>query len=78
MTRKKIIDPLQELRQRWWDKTGYEMPESIASLPIDKVQRAVEWTEQGMTVAVPVERQQQKPAESSADSMMDWDRQSEF
>jgi hypothetical protein len=44
---------IQQLHLRWHKKTGEDMPLNIASLPIDRIRRAVELTEKGITVAVP-------------------------
>lgn len=67
---------IQKLHLRWHNKTGEDMPQSIASLPIEKIRRAVDLTEQGITVAVP---RSYAPASSSVDtdsSLRDWDGES--
>ena len=50
---KKPLTELQKLHLRWHKKTGEDMPANIASLPLDKIRRAVELTEKGITVVVP-------------------------
>ncbi len=67
--------PLEKLQLRWRKKTGEEMPESIACLPIGRVLIAVERTEDGETVfvpGVPVLR------DVSETSMKGWDHDSEY
>ena len=44
---------IQKLHLRWHKKTGEDMPVQIAALPLDKIRRAVELTEKGITVVVP-------------------------
>ena len=66
-------DELTKLLDRWQEKTGEPMPCSILRLPIDRIRRAVELTEAGVTVFVPFENVT-VPADNS-DSMADWDRQ---
>ena len=66
---------LQKLHLRWHNKTGEDMPLSIARLSLDKIRRAVELTEQGVTVgvsygAVPM-------LEKPESSMREWDHSDE-
>ncbi len=71
---------IQKLHRRWHDKTGEDMPANIASLPIDQIRKAVDWTERGITVVVP------KPSLTSCNedgfgqesSMRNWDKDSEY
>ena len=67
------MSEIQKLHLRWHKKTGEDMPVDIAKLPLDRIRRAVELTEKGITVAVP--KYSLPPAEPDEDSMMDWDRQ---
>ena len=67
---------IQKLHLRWHKKTGEDMPANIASLPIDRIRRAVELTEQGITVAVPREFVSVESTASSDDSLRDWDGES--
>lgn len=73
----RILTPLEKLQQRWRNKTGEEMPESIAELPISQVLTAVEMTEDNKTVFVP-------PAVSKTvavrddESMQWWDKHGEL
>jgi len=64
---------IQQLHLRWHNKTGEDMPLDIAKLSLDRIRRAVELTEKGITVAVP--KYSPPPAETVEESMMDWDRQ---
>jgi hypothetical protein len=63
---------LEKLRARWLVKTGEEMPDEIASLPLDRIRKAVTWREAGVMVGVPKLLTQ---ADVDDSSMMDWDRQ---
>lgn len=63
-----------KLQHRWQAKTGDPMPVSIASLPLDRIRRAV-LTEAGQTVFVP---SCPVAAESVADGIRYWDKDSEF
>lgn len=65
--------PLEKLLARWQRKTGEPMPESIARLPIDQVQAAVELTESGATVFVPAAVVEVKDGFGCGDSMREWD-----
>ena len=65
---------LQNLHLRWHNKTGEDMPIEIASLPIDRIRRAVELTEAGITVVVPREIAA-APAPESESSLRDWDEE---
>jgi hypothetical protein len=67
---------IQKLHRRWHDKTGEDMPTSIANLPIDRIRRAVELTEKGITVAVPRECVSVESTAGSDDSLRDWDGES--
>jgi len=67
---------IQKLHLRWHKKTGEDMPKEIASLPIEKIRRAVELTEKGITVVIP--KAVQPMAEVAADSMMQWDSHGEL
>lgn len=52
------------------------MPANIANLPLDRIRRAVELTEKGITVVVPKET---TPVVSDGgDSMAEWDSHKEF
>jgi len=66
---------LAQLQRRWQKKTGERMPDAIAALPLEKVQRAVELVESGATVVVP--RARRVVEEEPQSSMMDWDRHKE-
>ena len=68
-----VVSEIQKLHLRWHKKTGEDMPLDIAKLPLDRIRRAVELTEKGITVAVP--KYSPQPAETVEESMMDWDRQ---
>ena len=67
---------LQKLHLRWHNKTGEDMPNEIVSLPIEKIRRAVELTEKGITVVIP--KSVEPVAEVAADSMMEWDSHGEL
>ena len=66
---------LDSMKARWKQKTGEEMPDDIASLTVHQIMRAVELTEQGITVVVP--KAVEPVAADDGDSMADWDRQDE-
>jgi hypothetical protein len=67
---------LQKLHLRWHDKTGEDMPQEIASLPIEQIRKAVDWTERGITVAVPRSCVSVESTAGSDDSLRDWDGES--
>lgn len=67
---------IQKLHLRWHKKTGEDMPANIALLPIDRIRRAVELTEKGITVAVPRECVSVESTAGSDDSLRDWDGES--
>jgi hypothetical protein len=67
---------VQKLNLRWHNKTGEDMPANIASLPIDQMRKAVDWTERGITVVVPRECVSVESTASSDDSLRDWDGES--
>lgn len=67
---------LKDLKARWLEKTKEPMPEAIARLPIDKVIRAVELTEEGNVVVVP--RDPVRIQEVQPSSMMQHDKHGEF
>lgn len=67
---------LQKLHLRWHDKTGEDMPANIASLPIEQMRKAVDWTERGITVAVPRECVSIQSSADSNGSLRDWDGES--
>jgi hypothetical protein len=69
--------PLEKLQQRWRKKTGEDMPEAIAQLPISRVLTAVEMTEDGQTVFVPAALPRTVAVRDEG-SMMDWDRHGEL
>ena len=66
---------LDSMKARWKQKTGEEMPDDIALLPIDRIRRAVELTEKGITVVVP--KAVEPVAADDGDSMMEWDSSDE-
>jgi hypothetical protein len=66
---------LDSLKARWKQKTGEDMPDNIASLPLDRIRRAVEMTEKGITVVVP---KAVVAVEAAEESMVAWDRHKEF
>jgi hypothetical protein len=63
---------LEALKARWLVKTGEEMPDEIASLPMERIRKAVTWREAGVMVGVP---KALEPVEEDESSMVDWDRQ---
>jgi len=68
---------LKEYKQRWKDKTGEPMPEAIAKMPLDVIERKLRLVESmdGVFVVPP----QLTPVISDAgDSMADWDSHKEF
>jgi len=67
---------LNQLQRRWQKKTGERMPDSIAALPLEKVQRAVELVESGATVVVP--RARRVVEEEEVSSLQQWDKHGEF
>lgn len=67
---------LQQLYLRWHKKTGEDMPLNIASLSLDRIRRAVELTEKGITVVIP--KAVEPMVEVAADSMMQWDKHGEL
>ena len=67
---------LKDLKAMWLEKTKEPMPEAIARLPIDRVIRAVELTEEGNVVVVPKEPVQVQEVQPS--SMMWHDKHGEF
>jgi hypothetical protein len=66
---------IQKLHLRWHKKTGEDMPANIACLPIEKIRKAVDWTEQGITVVVPRRYVAVQMVEES--SIMAWDQHGE-
>jgi hypothetical protein len=64
---------IQKLHLRWHNKTGEDMPVQIASLPIDRIRRAVELTEKGITVYVPRSCVSVESIADSNDSLSEWD-----
>ena len=69
------LTEIQELHLRWHNETGEDMPPEIACLPIEKIRKAVDWTERGITVVVPRECVPAAVAEES--SIMAWDQHGE-
>ncbi len=65
---------IQKLHLRWHEKTGEDMPTSIANLPIDCIRRAVELTEKGIVVAVP--RELAEASREPDSSIRYWDGES--
>ena len=65
---------IQNLHLRWHNKTGEDMPVEIASLPIERIRRAVELTEKGITVVVPREVRATSAPDSES-SLRDWDEE---
>jgi len=67
---------LTQLRRRWQAATGEPMPADIASLTLDRVQRAVALVESGTQVFVP--RVGPVAVAATAEgSMVDWDSHKE-
>lgn len=66
------------LHHRWHLKTGSQMPESIARLPIADVERAVLLTEEGVQVFVPSEPVEARDGIGYGDSMREWDSDSQW
>ena len=66
---------LETLKEQWLKADGSPMPDNIASLPLDRIRRAVDLTEKGITVVVPKTVAAVKVAE---ESMVAWDRHKEF
>jgi methyl coenzyme M reductase subunit D len=68
------MNELETLKDVWrLIDNGNEMPDDIASQPIELVRKAVHWLRQGIVVAVAKE-----PTEivaKAADVIADWDRQ---
>ena len=72
---------IQSLMQRWRKKNGHPMPIEIARLPIEKIRKAVRLTEAGDIVFVPKSLslgQPKQPIDLNDDSLMNWDRNSEY
>ena len=69
------MSEIQTLKRRWQKKTGEDMPDNIASLPLDRIRRAVDLTEKGITVVVP---KTVAAVEVAEESMVAWDRHKEF
>ena len=67
---------LKDLKARWLQKTKEPMPEAIAKMPMNKVMRAVELTEEGNVVVVP--KESGRVAEEQPSSMMEHDKHGEF
>ena len=65
---------IQKLHLRWHEKTGEDMPQAIACLPIEPIRKAVDWTERGITVAVP--REMAEASRESDSSIRYWDGES--
>lgn len=66
---------LQKLHLRWHEKTGEDMPLSIASLPLDRIRRAVALTEKGITVGV-LKSHSTVTENVEESSLRDWDGES--
>ena len=66
---------LKTLLFRWWNKTGEPMPIAIQRLSIDKIRTAVERTEAGEIVFVPVSVERDMVDNGS---MMAWDKHGEY
>lgn len=72
---------IQKLHLRWHEKTGEDMPANIASLPIDQIRKAVDWTERGITDAMPkasLTPSQDVDRVDQESSMRNWDKDSEY
>ena len=67
---------LTQLRKRWQTATGEPMPADIASLTLDRVQRAVALVESGTQVFVPRVGPEAVAAVPEG-SMVDWDKHKE-
>lgn len=67
---------IQKLHLRWHNSTGEDMPIEIASLPIERIRKAVEWTEKGITVVVPRECVSADSMPDPDCSLRDWDGES--
>ena len=66
---------IDELKERWLEKTGDVMPVEIQRLSIEKIRTAVTRTENGETVFVPKVTHR---AVDSDESMQFWDRHGEL
>jgi hypothetical protein len=69
-------DEFTKLLDRWQKKTGEQMPRSISRLSLDLIRKAVELTEAGNHVIVPVAPISAKVIEH--DSITNWDKHGEF
>jgi len=66
---------VEELKARWKEKNGYEIPEWILKHPIELIRKAVHWSDKGIIAAMP----QRREVEQSVDeSMMAWDSHGEL
>jgi hypothetical protein len=70
------MTPLEKLQARWLKKTGEQMPDSIARLPIGRVLIAIELTEAGEHVFVPGVPVTSNRANDI--SLMEWDCASNY
>lgn len=66
---------IDELKERWRQKTGETMPVEIQRLSIEKIRTAVMRTENGETVFVPKVTHREV---DSNESMQFWDRHGEL
>lgn len=66
---------IDELKERWLEKTGETMPVEIQRMSIEKIRTAVTRTLNGETVFVPKVTHREVHAD---ESMMEWDKHGEL
>ena len=69
-----------ELFRRYKKKTGSEMPAEIVAMGVERMKRAVEFVEQfeNVTAAAPPSYSPQTTTEPVEESLVEWDKASEF
>jgi hypothetical protein len=72
---------IQSLMARWRKKVGSPMPIDIAQQSLEKIRKAVRLVEAGAVVVVPKSLSlgdPKQPIDLNDDSLMNWDRNSEY
>ena len=69
---KQKMTEFQNLQLRWRNKTGEDMPSSIARQPLEVIEKAVRWCEKGIVPVIPPVFAAVDAGESRG-SMQEWD-----
>jgi hypothetical protein len=70
------MNELETLKDVWrLIDNGNEMPDDIASQPIELVRKAVHWRRQGIVCVIENDGVHHVAADDVTDSLADWDRQ---